>query len=275
MTSFVGRIQMEMMQVALACVVGLAFGSFANVFIHRWPQGGSITHPRRSACPECGIHIRAVDNMPVVSWVLLRGRCRDCEAAISPRYLIVEALMGLLFVAVTLVWGIDPLLPGLLVMTWSMVVASFIDLEHQIIPNRLTLRLPLILLPLLVAVAWYDDAWIDLRRAVIAGIALPAGMLALSELFRLVRGQSGIGMGDIKFAISLGLVVGYLGGWHLVVFGYATIIAAMVIVIGLAIAGRASLATRIPFGPYLSVGALVTILAGDPATALARRVLGF
>ena len=183
--------------------------------------------------------------------------------------------MGLLFGVTLLAYGFDPLVPAALVFVWAAVVASAIDLEHRIIPNRLTLRLPLVLLPLLVFPAALDDAWGDLLRAVIVGVALPAVMFGLSEAFRLLRGKQGIGMGDVKFAISIGLVVGYLGGWHVVVFAYATIISAMLIVVGLLLVRRASLATRIPFGPYLAIGALIALLLGDPAVDLVQRVLGF
>ena len=258
----------------LAFVLGLIVGSFANVPIHRWPRGGTVTEPKRSACPGCSEPIRPLDNVPVVSWLVLRGRCRACEEPISVRYPLIEALTGILFGVVAWVWGLDPLLPALLVFTWSLIVATAIDLEFRIIPNRLTLRLPFVLLPLLVGAAAYDSAWIDLRRAVIASIAVPGAMLALSELFRLVRGQAGIGMGDIKLAISLGLVVGYLGGLELLVFAYGTILSAVIIAVGLMIAGRAKLASRIPFGPYLAIGAMVPVLAGSASTELARRILG-
>lgn len=189
--------------------------------------------------------------------------------------MLVEALMGLLFAAMAWVWGLVALLPALLVLTWSLVVGSAIDLEHRIIPNRLTLRLPLALLPLLTLAAWLDDAWAALLRAGIYGIAIPAFMFLLSESFRLVRGQQGIGMGDVKLAISIGMVVGYLGGWHVVVFAYSTVIAAMVIVIGLLVARRANLASRIPFGPYLAIGALVAVLAGDAGVSFLQNLLGF
>jgi leader peptidase (prepilin peptidase) / N-methyltransferase len=179
-----------------------------------------------------------------------------------------------LFAAVAWVWGLVPLLPALLVFTWSAVVATAIDLEHRIIPNRLTLRLPLVLVPLLALAAALDDAWLDLRRAVIAGVAIPLVMFLLSELFRLLRGQSGMGMGDVKYAISIGLVVGYLGGLHLVVWAYGSIVSAVVIAIGLLLAGKARMASRIPFGPYLAIGAMLAILAGEPLTAWLRSYLG-
>jgi len=264
----------EALVVVGAVVIGLVVGSFANVPIHRWPAGGTVSEPKRSSCPSCGNSIRPRDNVPVVSWLLLGGKCRDCGARISPRYLVVEVATGALFGWLAWVWGIDPLLPALLVFTWSLVVATAIDLEHRIIPNRLTLRLPLVLLPLLLAAAAADGAWDDLRRAVIACIAVPGVMFLLSESFRLLRGQPGIGMGDIKLAISLGLVVGYLGGIEIIVFAYGTIVSAVIIALGLVLAGRAKLASRIPFGPYLAVGALIPILAGEASTDVVRGVLG-
>ena len=266
---------MEALLIVGAVLLGLVVGSFANVPIHRWPAGGTVSEPRRSSCPACEAPIAARDNVPVLSWLLLRGRCRTCDAPISVRYLVVEVVTAALFGAVAWTWGPDPLLPALLVLTWSLVVATAIDLEHRIIPNRLTLPLPFVLLVLLVAAAAVDGAWIDLRRGAIAAIALPAGMLALSEGFRLLRGQVGIGMGDIKLSVSLGLVLGYLGGFELVAFGYATVISAVLIAVGLVVTGRARLASRIPFGPYLAVGTMVVVLFREPATGLVRRVLGF
>lgn len=265
---------MEAFLVVSAVLFGLVLGSFANVPIHRWPAGGTVTEPKRSTCPGCGTTIAARDNVPVVSWVLLRGRCRHCQAPISPRYLVVEVITGVLFGLVAWRWGLDPLLPALLVLTWSLVVATAIDLEHRIIPNRLTLRLPLVLLPLVAVAAAVDGNWGALVRGLLAAVAIPAAMLALSEAFRLLRGQVGIGMGDIKLAISLGLVLGYLGGLELVAFAYATIISAVLIAVGLLLTGRAKLASRIPFGPYLAVGTMVVVLAREEAVGLVRSVLG-
>jgi leader peptidase (prepilin peptidase) / N-methyltransferase len=260
--------------IVASLLVGLLLGSFANVPIHRWPRGGTVSQPKRSACPSCGTLIAARDNIPVVSWFALGRKCRNCEAPISARYAVVELTTGTLFGTVAWVWGFAPLLPALLVFTWSLIVATAIDLEHRIIPNRLTYRLPLVLLPLLVFAAWFDDAWLDLRRGVIAGIAIPLVMFLLSELFRVLRGQSGMGMGDVKLAVSIGLVVGYLGGMELVVFAYGSIIAAVVIAFALILTGRAKLASRIPFGPYLAVGAMLPILAGPATTAFVRGFLG-
>jgi leader peptidase (prepilin peptidase) / N-methyltransferase len=264
----------EAFVVVIATVVGLLIGSFANVPIHRWPRGGTVSEPKRSACPACGTLIAARDNVPVVSWLLLGRRCRSCGEPISARYAAVELATAVLFGAVAWVWGLDPLLPALLVFIWALVVATVIDLEHRIIPNRLTYRLPLVLLPLVVFAAWMDGAWSDLRRGIIAGLAIPLLMFLLSEVFRLLRGQSGMGMGDVKLAVSIGLVVGYLGGLELVVFAYGSIIAAVVIAFALILTGRAKLASRIPFGPYLAVGAMLPILAGPATTDFVRGFLG-
>ncbi|HEX9766988.1 MAG TPA: prepilin peptidase [Nitriliruptorales bacterium] len=251
------------------CVLGLLVGSFANVAIHRWPRGGSVNVPNRSVCPACEQPIAARDNIPVVSWLRLGGRCRHCGEPIAVRYLLVEVATGLLFLAVALVHGDTPwLLPALLALTWSLVVATATDLEHRRIPNVLTLRLPLVLTPLLLLAAWQAEAWTDLRRALIAGVAVPAGMFAFSELFRLLRGKQGIGMGDVKLAISLGLVLGYLGGWELVIWFYGTAVSGALVAGVLVVSGRASMASRIPFGPYLALGAMVAILLAAPLTSL-------
>lgn len=263
------------MTTLLVGLLGLVAGSFANVPIHRWPAGGTVTVPRSSACPACGAAIAWHDNVPVVSYLRLRGRCRRCGAPIPVRYPVVEAGTALLWAATAWRYGPDWLLPALLAFAWVLVVAAAIDLEHRIIPNRLTFRAPPVLLALLLVPAVVDGAWSDLWRALVAGIALPAAMLLVSELFRLVRGQAGIGMGDVKLAVSLGLVLGYLGGWELVVFFYATTISAVVIAVGLIVAGRAKLASRIPYGPYLALGAVVAVLGGDGMGAWMAGLLGF
>ncbi|MGH3441710.1 MAG: prepilin peptidase, partial [Nitriliruptorales bacterium] len=164
--------------------------------------------------------------------------------------------------------------PALLVMAWALVVATAIDLEHRIIPNRLTYPLVPLLLALLLLAAAFDGSWGALLRGVIAGLAIPAGMLLLSEIFLRLRGQAGMGMGDVKLAVSIGLVLGYLGGWHVAVGLYAAILVAVVVAAALLVSGRARLASRIPFGPYLAAGTLLAILAGEPLARLVGGWLG-
>lgn len=263
------------MIVTVSFVLGAVFGSFANVPIHRWARGGTVTSPSRSACPACGTEISARDNVPVLSWLLLRGRCRHCEAPIHWRYPLVEALTAVLFGVVASTAGLTWLLPALLALTWSLVVATAIDLEHRIIPNRLTYRLPPVLLVLLIpATVWGPGSVDDLLRGLLAAVLLPGGMLALSEGYRLVRGRSGFGMGDVKLLVSLGLVCGYLGWFHVVVLLYGAVITAVFVAFGLILAGRAKLASRIPFGPYLAVGTLLAILAEEPLRAGVTSLLG-
>jgi leader peptidase (prepilin peptidase)/N-methyltransferase len=252
----------DVLLVAVVAAFGLLFGSFANVAIHRWPRGGTVATPRSSTCPACGHELHPRDNVPVVSWLALRGRCRYCRAPVHWRYPVVEVVTAVLFAAVAAVHGWTGLLPALLVVTWSCVVATAIDLEFRIIPNRMTFPLAPVVLALVVVAGWIDGAFDDVVRAVAAGLGVPLVMFLLSWGFELLRGKAGIGMGDIKWAPSLTLVVGYLGGWELVGWFYATIISAGVVAIGLVVAGRAKLASRIPYGPYLAVGTMTVILAG-------------
>lgn len=259
--------------VIAAGVLGLAAGSFANVPIHRWPRGGTVMHPRRSSCPLCGTVIRSVDNIPLASWLMLHGRCRACRGQIHWRYPLVEAVTGILFALVALSEGPTWLLPAVLALTWSLVVGSAIDLEHRIIPNRLTYRLPLVLLVLLLPPTFLGPGSpSDLLRGAVAAVVVPGIIELLAQGYRLVRGQRGFGLGDVKWLVSLALVCGYLGVFELVVLVYGAIVTAVVVAVPLLLAGRAKLASRIPFGPYLAVGALVAILAGE---ALRGPVLGY
>lgn len=167
------------------------------------------------------------------------------------------------------------MLPGLIALTWSLVVATAIDLEHRIIPNKLTYRLPFVLLVLLIPpTVWGPGSADDLVRGLLAAVLLPGGMLALSEGYRLVRGRSGFGMGDVKLLVSLGLVCGYLGWFNVIVLLYGAVITAVVVAFGLILAGRAKLASRIPFGPYLAAGTLLAILAEEPLRAGVSALLG-
>lgn len=246
----------------VAGFLGFLVGSFANAAIHRWPRGGGVTSPAGSRCPACDAPVAPRDNIPLVSYVLLRGRCRSCRSPIGVRYPLVEASVAILWATTAWVHGLEPVLPASLVFVWALVVATAIDLEFRIIPNRLTYPLVPILLGLLVVAAGMTGEWVDLRRALLAGVAIPGVMLLLSEAFRLLRGQVGIGMGDIKLSVSIGLVVGYLGGWEIVVFAYGTMVAGVLVATALLATGRAKLASRIPYGPYLALGALLAIMAG-------------
>jgi leader peptidase (prepilin peptidase)/N-methyltransferase len=245
---------------AVTGVLGLVFGGLANVAITTWQPGRGAATPasRRPGSGRKG-------GRRLLPHAGGAGRWQDR---------VVPLLVGVVWALIAVVHGPAWVLPALLLVAWAVVVATVIDLEHRIIPNRLTYRLAPLVLVLLVGAAAVTGSWGDLRRAVLVGLVLPLAMFLLSELFRVLRGQAGMGMGDVKLAVSLGLALGYLGGWQVAVGLYATVLAAVVVAFGLVAVGRARLATRIPFGPYLAAGTLVAFLVGDPLARVVQRWLG-
>jgi leader peptidase (prepilin peptidase)/N-methyltransferase len=176
----------------------------------------------------------------------------------------VEGVTAILFGLVAFAEGATWLLPALLATTWAIVVATVIDLEHRIIPNRLTYPLPFVLLGLLLPPTFIGfGSTGDLVRGLISAIAVPGAFLLVAELYRWLRGVSGFGMGDIKLLVSLGLVCGYLGGFEVIVLLYGAMATAVLVAVVLLATGRAGLMSKIPFGPYLAAGTLLAILVGD------------
>lgn len=238
----------------LAGVVGLLVGSFLNVVAHRVPRGESVVRPR-SRCPSCGTTIRARDNVPVLSWLLLRGRCRDCAAPIAARYPLIEALTGAVFAALVAVHGPEPELAAYLPFAALLVAVAAIDLEHRIIPNRLVGP----------AAAWALLAWAVVEPSFLSeAAAAGAGAFAFLLLAALAH-PAGMGMGDVKLAGAMGL---YLG---------LSVVPALLVaflagsVVGLAILAREGRDARkkgVPFGPFLALGGIVGALAGDELIAL-------
>jgi leader peptidase (prepilin peptidase)/N-methyltransferase len=232
----------------LAGVLGAMFGSFLNVVIWRLPRGESVVAPP-SACPGCGTRIRPFDNVPVLSWLLLRGRCRDCASRISPRYPLVEALTAALLVTVVLVKGSDrDALLGI-AFVLLLVPVTFIDLDHRIIPNRLML-IGAVLAPVLVLFTNPDDIVEHLIAALAAG-----GFLLAAALAR----PGGMGMGDVKLAGVMGLFLGRdVGPAMLVALVAGSLVGAAII----ARKGSAGRKTAVPFGPFLALGGVFGLLAG-------------
>jgi leader peptidase (prepilin peptidase) / N-methyltransferase len=241
---------MTLVAVLLAGCLGAAIGSFLNVVVWRLPRGESVVAPR-SSCPQCATPIRARDNVPVLSWALLRGRCRDCKAAISPRYPVIEALTALLCVAVVVVLGPGTQAWLALALVLLLVPVTFIDLDHRIIPNVL-MAIGAVSALTLVAVLQPDALVEHLLAAagaggflLVAAIAYPAGM----------------GMGDVKLAAVLGLFLGTAVAPAMFVAMLAgSVVGALIIARKGTKEGRK---TAIPFGPYLAFGALVAALYGD------------
>jgi leader peptidase (prepilin peptidase)/N-methyltransferase len=238
----------------VAAPFGLVFGSFLTVVVHRVPRGESLVRPR-SRCPSCGTQIRAVDNVPVVSWVFLRGRCRACGARISPVYPSVELATGVLFAGVALRY-VDAWVIALLAPFCGLLLAiSVIDIRTKKIPNRLVY--PALLLSAgFLPVARLAGADVDLVRAAVGFLALGGGFLIVAFVV-----PRGMGMGDVKLAALIGLVLGSQG------LGVVGVAAGAGILIGgvgavTALVAGASRKQAIPFGPFLAAGALVAVFLG-------------
>ena len=250
------------MLAAFCGLLGLIFGSFANVVIHRVPRGESLSHPP-STCPSCGNRIAPRDNVPVVAWLLLRGRCRHCKEPISARYPLIEALMGVAFAAVAARVGLDWSLPGFLLFTWLLIVVSIIDVQTRKIPNRLIYPLTPTLLVLMVAAAFLSG---EPQRAAYAVIGGVGGFLAL--LLLALISPKGMGMGDVKLAGFIGIGLGYINYGHVVLglFGGFVVgaVGGLLLVAMKATGGGSVRKLKIPFGPYLAVGALIALFVGQP-----------
>lgn len=231
---------------------GLLFGSFLNVVIHRLPRGESLLGPR-SRCPECGAAVRVRDNVPVLGWLLLRGQCRDCAAAIPARYPLVE-LLGAVCVLVAVWTSIDAVAAGLrAVLLLALVAVFFIDLDHRLILDVMTL--PGIVIGLVVA-PWLGTSRLDAVIGAVAGYVLLEG---LRRGWIAWRGEDGLGGGDVKLAAWLGAWL----GWQGVALTFLLGSFAGVLVGGLLMArGKADGKTQLPYGVFLAPAAGVAAVWG-------------
>lgn len=238
--------------------LGLVIGSFLNVVIWRVPRGESVVSPP-SHCPACDTAIRPRDNIPVVSWLILRGRCRQCGTAISARYPGVEALTGLLFLTMALTLGLSAQLPAYLYLAAVGVALGFIDMDTKRLPNVLTLPSYPVLAGLLLIPAVLDDDWSAYGRALLGGVALFGFYLVLALIY-----PAGMGMGDVKLAGLLGIALAWLGWSELLVGAFLAFVLGGLVGLGLMITRRAGRRSAIPFGPFMLTGALLGILLGAP-----------
>lgn len=238
-------------------LLGLAIGSFLNVVVWRVPRGESVVHPP-SACPRCGMRIGPRDNVPVLSWVLLRGRCRGCGEPISVRYPLVEAGTALGFV-LTLWWsGVTPQLPAYLYLCAIAVALALIDLDTKRLPDAIVLPSYLVAAVLLTGAAAMTGDWSALLRAGIAGAALLTFYLVLFVIY-----PAGMGLGDVKLAGVLGMYLGWVGWGALVVGAFAAFLVGGLFAIGLMVLGRAGRRSGIPFGPWMLAGTAIGLAAGE------------
>jgi leader peptidase (prepilin peptidase)/N-methyltransferase len=246
-------------------LVGLAFGSFLTVVIHRVPRGESLVAPR-SRCPSCGTQLRNVDNVPLVSWLFLRGRCRSCGAGISVLYPLTELATAGLFVGAALefdsIWAAAMMAPFLALM----VALSVIDLRHRIIPNRLVYP-SLVAFGAYIVVVALAGGGLDALRAAIGMLAFGASLLLVA-----IVSPRGMGMGDVKLASLIGLVLGALGLRYVAVAAGAGILLGGVVAVAALLAG-ASRKQAIPFGPFLAAGALVAAFLATQISSIYLRHL--
>jgi leader peptidase (prepilin peptidase)/N-methyltransferase len=246
----------------VAALAGLIVGSFLNVVIHRLPKEQSIVTPR-SRCPACLAPIRPWDNIPVLSFLLLRGRCRACGHPISWRYPLVEALTALLFALLVQRFGLTLETVVLMAFLAALVVVAFIDVDHQIIPNAITL--PGIPLGLLAGVLLPDPPLLDRLLGTLAG----AGFLYLVLFYGAAfYGQDAMGEGDLNLIALIGAFVGWRGVIVTIVTGC---LAGSIVGIALIALGRLGRREHMPFGPFLAFGGVVAVFWGE---ALVGRYLG-
>ncbi len=264
---------------ALMGVLGAMIGSFLNVVIHRLPREQSIVFPK-STCPSCRAPIRAYDNIPILSFLILLGRCRKCGARISARYPAVEALTALLFAAVTWHDGLSFALAFDLAFAAAIVALIFIDAEHMILPNAITYPgilfalITRVTVPYLAGPAHFDDlpqlqsmlppmypVWlVSLIGAVIGALAGGGSLWLMGFLWEKLRGVEAMGFGDVKMMFMVGAFL----GWRLTILtiliaafsGSLTGIALMVQ------RGRKNLQMMLPFGIFLGIGSIVCLLIG-------------
>lgn len=241
----------------MCALFGLAIGSFLNVVIHRVPLRQSVLTPR-SHCPTCNTALAERDNIPLLSWLLLRGRCRTCKAPISIRYPAVELLTAVLFAGVAVRIGVDWALPSFLLFTAVLIAVSAIDIEHYIVPNRIVIVALATSVPLLAVTAMLDHRGPELRDALVGSLSASAALLVLH-----IAHPRGMGMGDVKLALVLGLYLGWMGLGHVFLGIFLGFLLGSIVGIALIATGLRTRSQHLPFAPFLAGGSLVAVIIGD------------
>jgi leader peptidase (prepilin peptidase) / N-methyltransferase len=235
-----------------AAILGSTIGSFLNVCIYRLPRRESIVWPR-SSCPHCRRELAWYENLPILSYLALRARCRTCREPISIRYPIVEALTAAMFAGAAWYYGPSILLVSRLLFGCALIVLFAIDLEHHLLPNAITL--PGIVIGFVFSLV-ADPGW----QASLVGIVLGGGLLyAIAEAYYRIRHEEGLGMGDVKMLAMIGAFI----GWQLTLL--TLVIASLVgslVGMGLIATGRGSMKYALPFGTFLALGAAVAAVLG-------------
>ena len=243
--------------VAAVCgLIGLCVGSFLNVVISRVPNRQSVVRPR-SHCPSCETPLADRDNIPLVSWALLKGRCRSCGERISVRYPLVELGTAALFVAAALRLGASWALPAFCVFFAALLAISVIDLHHYIIPNRVVYPTLLLVVPLIALAAVAGGSWSHLEDAAIGGVAAFGALFVVHMI-----SPRGLGFGDVRLAGVIGFMAGWLGLSYVVLALFLAFLLASIIGVGLIVVRLKSRRDAVPFGPFMAAGAVLAVLWG-------------
>ena len=246
---------------AFVFLAGLCIGSFLNVCIWRIPRDESIVWPG-SHCPACNHAIAARDNLPLLSWLLLNGKCRHCRAPISPRYFLVELLAGALFTALWLVHGWTLQTPVYMLFSGALILGTFVDLDHLILPDRVTLggmAAGLVLSAAFPALQGQAARLPALIQSAL-GLALGYGLLRLVGILgRLILKREAMGLGDVKLLGAIGACL----GWQAVLFTiFVSSLSGTALGLALIAAGKKELQSKIPYGPHIALGAVLWMLCG-------------
>jgi leader peptidase (prepilin peptidase)/N-methyltransferase len=233
-------------------------GSFLNVVIYRVPAGLSVVSPG-SACPGCGVAVAPRDNIPVFSWLLLRGKCRACHRAISSRYPLVESLTGVVFLLTALRFGASWSLPAELAFVAGALALAAVDLERYLLPKAIVYPTLILVGVGLIVATVATHRWGRLGVAAACGV----GAFAVFFLIQFVR-PGWMGFGDVRLAGLLGLGLGWLGPWYLFVGFLVANILGSGVGVGLMLSQRATRKTALPYGVFLTAGSIVALLAGAP-----------
>ena len=240
--------------VLVFALAGLMIGSFLNVCIYRLPRRESIVWPA-SHCTSCNRPLAWFENVPVIGWLALRGRCRTCGSRISAIYPLVELTTGVVFAGGAVVYGLSPLLFVRLAFASALIVLFVIDLQHRILPNVITL--PGIAAGF-AASLFLPPGWLSSLIGIVAGGGI---LFAIAEAYYRLRGIEGLGMGDVKMLAMIGAVL----GWPLMLLTLVfASFAGSLVGVGLMASGRGGMQAALPFGTFLALGALVAAVAGDP-----------
>jgi leader peptidase (prepilin peptidase)/N-methyltransferase len=249
-------------------LLGLLIGSFLNVVIHRVPEGMSLVRPA-SACPACGHAVRPYDNVPVLSWLVLHGRCRDCDAPISARYPAVELATAALFVLVGLQFGWDGYTPAALALVAGGVALFMIDLDRQRLPFAITG-----VVAALVALGLVLDVLVGSGSFRIGALASVGVWLGVYGGVWLLTGGRGMGLGDVALAPVLGLALGWLGWGPSLVGLLGGFVVGAVVGVVLMLGRRAGRRSRVPHGPFMLAGAGLGMFWGQPVWEAYLRLVG-